>query len=113
MTVTAKAYNVDSATLLSYKCQLLWLPEVFFKAERIIVSKLLRIPHYTFGIHGPYNLTPVGLADITPLVCYNIASMARTSLKTFSWQRSAEVLQASLNKHMKVLALMVSGTLPP
>ena len=93
MAITAKAYSVYAASPLSYKCQLLWLPDFFFKTERTWLSKLLRIPHYTFGIHGPFNLTTVGLADITSLICYNIASMARAALRTFSWQLSAKALR--------------------
>ena len=89
--VTLRAYNIHAISVLSYLCQFHPLPPEAFAKEQPILSKLLKIPHMSWGSGGPFALAEMGLESAISLRATSLANLARASATTIKWKQSADV----------------------
>ena len=81
------AYNTYAVTCLEYLCQLYWVPPELLKLEARAISKILKIPHHAYGVHGPFQLKQYGLLSFRSLLAINCAAMFRASRVTLAGWR--------------------------
>ena len=106
------AYNAYCVSCLEYLMQMYWVPPRLLKLEARALSIILKIPHYAYGVDGPFHLKSYGILSARSLLAVNLAALFRASRVTLAgWEKSWRKLVRSLDS--RNIGTSTSITLAP
>ena len=106
------AYNSYCVSCLEYLMQMYSVPPQLLKLEARALSIILKIPHYAYGVDGPFHLKSYGILSARSLLAVNLAALFRASRVTLAgWEKSWRKLVRSLDS--RNIGTSISHTLAP